>query len=57
MKYIHTIQLADEDFEETKATAVEEIRVLGKAGWAKYDEMQFNGESIHFAEGLRGWVG
>ena len=44
MKYIHTIDFKDEDFEETTATAPEEIRQLGKAGWTKYDEM--NG--IHF---------
>ena len=37
-KYVHTIEFKDEDFEETVATTVEEIRELGKAGWSKYDE-------------------
>jgi hypothetical protein len=35
MKYVHTIEFKDEDFEETTATTVEEIRALGKAGWVK----------------------
>ena len=26
----------------------EEIRQLGKAGWAKYDEITFNGQQMHF---------
>ena len=37
MKYIHTVEFKDEDFEETTASTVEEIRALGKAGWMKYD--------------------
>jgi integrase len=48
MKYIHTINFADEDFEETVATTPDEIRQLGKAGWVKYDEGNFNGVSMHF---------
>jgi integrase len=48
MKYIHTIEFKDEDFEETTATTVEEIRELGKAGWDKYDELTMNGRQIHF---------
>jgi hypothetical protein len=44
MKYIHTIEFKDEDFDETTASTATEIRELGKAGWVKYDEM--NG--IHF---------
>lgn len=36
MKYIHTIEFKDDDFEETVATTPEEIRRLGKAGWMKY---------------------
>jgi integrase len=48
MKYIHTIQIKDEDFEETVATTPEEIRQLGKAGWIKYDEGEFNGKPMHF---------
>ena len=48
MKYIHTIEFKDEDFEETTASTVEEIRQLGKAGWIKYDEIAVNGTQIHF---------
>ena len=48
MKYIHTIEFKEEDFEETVATTPEEIRQLGKAGWAKYDEMTVNGTQMHF---------
>jgi integrase len=48
MKYIHTLQFKDEDFEETVATTPEEIRKLGKAGWIKYDEMELNGTRMHF---------
>ena len=47
-KYVHTIEFKDEDYEETVATTSEEIRALGKAGWAKYDEATFNGVQIHF---------
>jgi hypothetical protein len=43
MKYIHTIEFKEEDFEETVATTPEEIRQLGKAGWTKYDEIVING--------------
>ena len=48
MKYIHTIAFKEEDFDETVATTPEEIRQLGKAGWAKYDEITFNGQQMHF---------
>jgi integrase len=48
MKYIHTIEFKDEDFEETVASTVEEIRALGKAGWQKYDEMTVSGLQMHF---------
>ena len=48
MKYIHTIEFKEEDFEETVATTPEEIRQLGKAGWAKYDEIMVNGTQMHF---------
>jgi len=48
MKYIHTIEFKEEDFEETVATTPEEIRQLGKAGWAKYDEITVNGTQMHF---------
>jgi hypothetical protein len=48
MKYIHTIEFKEEDFQETVATTPEEIRQLGNAGWIKYDEMIVNGNQIHF---------
>jgi hypothetical protein len=48
MKYIRTIEFKEEDFEETVATTPEEIRQLGKAGWAKYDEIMVNGTQMHF---------
>ncbi len=48
MKYIHTIEFKEEDYEETVATTPEEIRQLGKAGWVKYDEMMLNCMHMHF---------
>jgi hypothetical protein len=48
MRYIHTINFKDEDYEETVVTTPEEIRALGKAGWQKYDEATFNGIQMHF---------
>jgi integrase len=48
MKYIHTINFADSDFEETVATTPEEVRKLGKEGWQKYDEMTVNGVVMYF---------
>jgi len=48
MKYIHTIEFKEEDYEETVATTPEEIRQLGKAGWQKYDEITVNGTQMHF---------
>jgi integrase len=44
MKYIHTIQLKDDDFEISTATTPEEVKQLGQSGFVKYDEM--NG--MHF---------
>jgi integrase len=44
MKYIHTIQFKDEDFEIATATTTEEIKQPGQAGFVKYDEMN----EIHF---------
>jgi integrase len=44
MKYIHTIQFKDEDYEIATATTEEEIKQLGQAGFVKYDEMR----GIHF---------
>ena len=40
MKYIHTLQFKDEDFEETVATTPEEIRKLGQS-WL--DKIRRNG--------------
>jgi hypothetical protein len=48
MRYVHTVEFREEDYEETTATSVEEIRALGKAGWSKYDEAVFNGVTVHF---------
>jgi hypothetical protein len=48
MKYIRTIEFKEEDFEEPVATTPEEVRQLGKAGWAKYDEMAINRSQMHF---------
>jgi integrase len=48
MRYVHPIEFKDEDFEDTVATTIEEIRALGKAGWTKYDEAVFNGVTVHF---------
>jgi hypothetical protein len=48
MKYIHTIEFKEQDYEETVATTPEEVRQLGKAGWVKYDEMTMNGTQMHF---------
>ena len=48
MKYIHTIDFKDNDFDETVATTPEEIRKLGKSGWTKYDEMAVNITVMHF---------
>jgi integrase len=47
-KYVHTIEFKEEDYEETIATTPEEIRALGKAGWAKYDELTVAGVPMHF---------
>jgi Mn-dependent DtxR family transcriptional regulator len=44
MKYIHTIQFRDEDFEIAIVTTEEEIKHLEQAGFVKYDEMR----GIHF---------
>ena len=47
-KYVHTIEFREEDYEVTQATTPEEILALGKAGWAKFDELTFNGVQMHF---------
>lgn len=48
MKYIQLLNLEDNDFEVTSASTPEEIKQLGMAGWAKYDEMTLNGTQMHF---------
>jgi hypothetical protein len=35
-------------YEESEATPPEEVRQLGKASWAKYDEMTVNSIQTHF---------
>lgn len=44
MKYTQLVNFKDDDYEVTTATTEDEIKVLGKAGFVKYDE--HNG--IHF---------
>ena len=44
MKYIHPIQIRDDEFEIATATTPEEVKQLGQGGFVKFDEM--NG--IHF---------
>jgi len=48
MKYISMIHFDDKNFEVTTATTPDEIKQLGMAGWAKYDEMTLNGTQMHF---------
>jgi hypothetical protein len=48
LRYIHTINFKEEDYETTSATSAEEILALGKAGWSKYDEITVAGVQIHF---------
>jgi integrase len=48
LKYIHTINFKEEDFDIATATTPEEIQQLGKAGWTKYDELTFGGVHMHF---------
>ena len=48
MKYIHTINFAESEFETTTATTPEEILELRKSGWQKYDEMTVSGTEVHF---------
>ncbi len=39
MKYSHTIQFRDDEFEIATATTPEEIKQLGQGGFVKFDEM------------------
>ena len=48
LRYIHTINFKNEDYEVTAATTCEEILALGKAGWSKYDEGTFGGVHMFF---------
>ena len=38
-------------------TTPEEIRALGKDGWAKHDEMTFGGVQMHFYRKIKGFGG
>jgi len=56
MKYIHTIDFKDDEFDVATATTVEEVKQLASAGFEKFDEMnaihifrrpkRFNGDSM-----------
>jgi len=48
MRYIHTINFKEKDYETTSAITPEEILSLGKAGWQKYDEVTVAGVQLHF---------
>jgi integrase len=48
MKYIHTVNFREKDFEVAVAAMPEDIQKLGKEGWIKYDEMTFNGKAMRF---------
>lgn len=48
MKYIHTLNFKDEDYETATATTAEEILEMEKADWIKYDEITVNGVQMHF---------
>jgi integrase/ribosomal protein L37AE/L43A len=48
MKYIQMLNIEEDEFEVTSATTIEEIKKLGSAGWAKYDELNINGMQVHF---------
>jgi hypothetical protein len=48
VKYICTIQFKDEGFQETVVATPEKIRDLGKAGWMKFGEIEFNGTLMLF---------
>ncbi len=48
LKYIHSIQHKEQDYEVTSVTTPEEILALGKAGSTKYDEITLAGTAIHF---------
>jgi hypothetical protein len=56
MKYIHTIEFKEQDYEETVASTPEEIRQLGKAGWVEYAEMTINGLKCTFTASQSGLV-
>jgi hypothetical protein len=48
LKYIHSIEFRDQDYDVSIATTTEEILQLGKSGWTKYDETIIAGTTIHF---------
>jgi hypothetical protein len=55
MKRIHVIQFKDKDFEKTVATTPEEIKLLVKASWIKYDELDFNGQDAFLWQTKEAW--
>jgi integrase len=57
MKYIHMVPVKDEDFEVVTLTTPEEIVTYGKAGWTKYDEINFNGVLMHFYKKPKRFLG
>ena len=48
LRYIHTINFKEKDYEVTFATTPEEILTLGKAGWQKYDDATIAVVTMHF---------
>jgi len=42
------IHFSDKDFGVATATTLEEVKQLGMFVWIKYDEMAFNGTTMHF---------
>jgi hypothetical protein len=48
MRYIHVLNLEDDEFAVTRATTLEEIKKLGKAGWTRYGKQTVHGTLVHF---------
>ena len=57
LKYIHSIQSKEQDYECTLVTTPEEILALGKGGWEKYDELTVAGTAVHFFRGPKRFGG
>jgi len=47
MKYIGKIEFANQDFETTSASTVEDILRLGKEGWIEYSVVKINNVEFH----------